>query len=79
MIFLTVKKPCGINAARCTGTERVTKTPNSSMLGRLIEGKRTLSLGSGMMMVSGVKAKLKLQPLQWPILRKSTPPLIPLE
>ena len=79
MIFLIAKKPCGINVVRCIGTERVTKTQNSSMLGRLTERKRTLSLGSRMMLVSGMKVNLILQPLLWLILRKSTPPLVPLE
>ena len=42
------------------------------MLGRLTERKRTLSLGFRMMLVSGVKVNLILQPLLWLILRKST-------
>ena len=78
MIFWTVRKPFGDNAARFIGIGMVTEILNFSMLVLQKGGERISFWGFGMMMGYGVKVRKVSLLLLFLTLRKFIPPLPPL-
>ena len=77
MISLIVRRPYGVNAARSISIGRGTETQNVSMPEHRKGGKITQYWDYGMITTNGVRVRKALQPPQYPISRKFTPPPSP--